>query len=240
MPPLPRLLVALLLAASAWSLLSSPPLGWGAADAPDGTRYKVSPLGVSHVLKPHQTTSPTEDCAWGASPPAAACALRPGATLPVLGLRLVPALLRLAAVLAFLGAAAWLAPNARVGRARAAAVLLPPALSLLALGLFAWAVPRASVTLGALPFGVGGTKATLELAVLTAAWLGFAGIALPAPPGRSRGALAGLSGLPGLLTFLLMFPPVGGAAFALVSFAAGAGLALAARRGENAAGIATA
>ena len=221
--PPPQLLVALLLAATAWCFVAALPLGWGAADAPDGTRYKVSPLGVSHVLKPHQTISPTEDCRW--SDAAAACRLRAEAPLAASTLRLVPWLLRVAALLTLMGAVAWLLPGRAFRQAGMVAVVLPPALGLLALGMFAWAVPQASVTLGRLPFGVGGTKATLQLAALTSAWLGFTAVALPAHSRRLRWSLAVAGTGLGLLTFLLMFPPLGGAAFAVASLAAGAGLA---------------
>lgn len=35
---------------------------WGEADAPDGTRYRVSLRKVSHVLEPAKPVSPHEDC----------------------------------------------------------------------------------------------------------------------------------------------------------------------------------
>ena len=69
---------ALLLAAA--FLYPIAPLSWGGADAPDGTRFKVSLVGLSHVLKPHQTVSPIENCRW--LPPAGdngLCRVKPGA-----------------------------------------------------------------------------------------------------------------------------------------------------------------
>lgn len=46
----PRAAAGLALLLAALALYSAATLGWGAADAPDGTRYKVSPVGLSHVL----------------------------------------------------------------------------------------------------------------------------------------------------------------------------------------------
>ena len=54
MPRLSRPLLVGLLLLAALGLETARPLGWGGADAADGTRYKVSPLGVSHVLRPRQ------------------------------------------------------------------------------------------------------------------------------------------------------------------------------------------
>jgi hypothetical protein len=74
-----RVAVALVLLLASIALVSTLPLGWGAADAPDGTRFKVSPLGLSHVLRPHETISPTEECRWSKSDPQVLCAIRPEA-----------------------------------------------------------------------------------------------------------------------------------------------------------------
>jgi hypothetical protein len=53
--------VALFLLAAAFHVAST--LGWGGAEASDGTRYKASPVGLSHVLQPRTPVSPTIDCA---------------------------------------------------------------------------------------------------------------------------------------------------------------------------------
>ncbi|HWA57370.1 MAG TPA: hypothetical protein VG692_08960 [Gemmatimonadales bacterium] len=219
-----RAAVALLFSLTALGLGSSLSLGWGAADLPDGTRYKVSPLGLSHVLQLHQTVSTTEDCRWGDSQPL--CAFRTETPVAVLALRSVPILVALAAALALLGALAWLLPDhSPVAKVRAGMILLPPALAASALGLFAWAAPRASEALNPLSFGVGGTKATLQIAVVIALLLGFRTCALgrtTAAGARPRQAL--LVGL-GLAPFALMFPLLGGLAFAGAALALGAGLA---------------
>ena len=68
---------ALLLAAA--FLYPIAPLSWGGADAPDGTRFMVSLVGLSHILKPHQTVSPTEDCHWLPPGGNGLCRIKPGA-----------------------------------------------------------------------------------------------------------------------------------------------------------------
>jgi hypothetical protein len=101
-----RVLAAGLLVAVAWMLFHSRSMAWGGGDAPDGTRFKVSPVGISHVLQPHQPVSPTVDCFW--SPPsgnAELCATAPGAAVAFRGLRVVSTLPLVAAALALASAA---------------------------------------------------------------------------------------------------------------------------------------
>jgi hypothetical protein len=58
---------ALALGLAAAALHSASTLGWGGADVLDGTRYKASPVGLSHVLSPRQPVSETIDCGWYAA-----------------------------------------------------------------------------------------------------------------------------------------------------------------------------
>jgi hypothetical protein len=217
--------LSLVLLLAGLGLRASLSLGWGAADAPDGTRYKVSPVGLSHVLHPHQSVSPTEDCRWGAAEPRRLCALEPGAQGAALGLRLVPRLIQVAAAIALTGALIWLLPHRReLALLRTLTVLLPALLSGVALALFTWAVPRASLVLGQLSFGVGGTKATLELALLIGVVCGFAAGAAVPDCGWPRRMVQTLWAVLGLAPFVLMFPLLGGLGLGLASLAVGRGL----------------
>ena len=64
------------------ALYDASTLAWGGADSPDGTRYKASPIGLSHVLSPRQPVSPTVNCRWHfAGGDAGLCAMAPGAEL---------------------------------------------------------------------------------------------------------------------------------------------------------------
>jgi hypothetical protein len=58
-------LAPMLLLIGGLCLLRAQALTWAAADAADGTRYKLSPTVLSHVLQPGRTDSPTAECAIG-------------------------------------------------------------------------------------------------------------------------------------------------------------------------------
>jgi hypothetical protein len=156
----PRAAGAVALAMAACLFVASATLGWGAADAPDGSRYKASPVGLSHVLTPDRPVSDTEDCGWwAASGYRAPCPVTAGEGAAYRALRTVYPLVLVAAGLAVLGAVASLR---RPGTARRA-VAVGAALAVpVAIALFAWSAPRALAALADLPFGVGGTLGTLQ------------------------------------------------------------------------------
>ena len=56
------LVLALLVAAVAFGHAST--LGWSDAAGPDGTRYKVSPIGLADVSASRQPVSPVTTCRW--------------------------------------------------------------------------------------------------------------------------------------------------------------------------------
>jgi hypothetical protein len=131
----------------------------------------------------------------------------------------------LAALLAGLGAGVWLLPAAHLGRIKQLAVISPTLLAGIALILFAWAVPEASQTLHKLSFGVGGTKATLQLAFLMAVLFGHTARIL-GRVGWARRLTQVICTGAGIAGFVLMFPLLGGLAIACASLAAGSALAL--------------
>jgi len=154
--------VALLLAA--WAVHSSIPLGWGGADAPDGTRFKVSPAGLSHVLEPHEAVSRDVKCWW--SPPsgdATLCRPAPGAGAAHARLRAVRPVL-LATVALAVAAAVLALAGAPLGirLATSGAAALGPVVALL---LFATAAGRAILVLSTLPFGLAAALGTMLVGV---------------------------------------------------------------------------
>ena len=169
------MMAAMALLLAAWAVHSSIPLGWGAADAPDGTRFKVSPVGLSHVLQPHQTVSADVKCGW--SPPsgvAELCRVAPGGAAAHGRLRTVrPVLLGTvalavtAALLAVAGAPLGIRLAASAGAAAG------PVLALL---LFATSVDRAILVLSTIPFGLAAALGTMLVGV--AVVLALASLAL--------------------------------------------------------------
>ena len=183
-----RLLAAGALLLSAWAVYSSVPLGWGGADAPDGTRFKVSPGGLSHVLEPHATVSPDVKCGW--SPPsgeAELCRVAPGAEAAHARLRTVRPLLLGTAALAIAGSVLALtaAPlGIRLGVAAAAA-----AGPVIALVLFATSAGRAILVLRELPFGLAAALGTMLVGVAVVLALTSLALQLRAA-GQQRASLA--------------------------------------------------
>jgi hypothetical protein len=139
-------------------------LTWGGADAPDGTRYKVSPVQLSRILAPGQTVSPTEDCGWYGRAGAPPCALTPDRPAR-LGLLAIYPLLLLG--MAGCGAGA-LACGCRAWRRRAGAIVQATALLPVAsLILLATTAERALAALAGLDVGVGGTLGVMEVTAAT-------------------------------------------------------------------------
>jgi hypothetical protein len=196
-------------------------LAWGGADDTDGTRYKVSPLGMVHVLEPHQTVSRTVTCRWTEREAGGLCAAVPNATGALRVLRLVNPLLWLGAVVALAGA---LAVSRTAGRSAArAGARAAIAIALAAPGLLAISVPRASQRIQPLEFGVGGTLGTLELA-LAAALLGglIFGLDVRRPATMAARVVHGSALLAPLLLFGFLFPMPAALGF----FVPGAGLGM--------------
>ena len=238
LPPLSRIGAAALLVLGAAALYTARPLGWGAADAADGTRFKVSPVGLSHVLEPRQAVSPTRDCRW--SPPsgdAALCAVAPGGASAFRALRLVPWIVILAALLCVAGAVLLLVRAPAMDRRARRALTVSLVAALAGPLLFARSVPRALAALQGLEFGVGGTRGVLQLCVTAAALSGMCAAMLlragdPAnsavrgsrpPVVMTRGiAGAALLILPAF-AFLSLFPLLGGLALAAAGTATGFG-----------------
>lgn len=131
-------------------------LTWGAADVGDGTRYKVSPTVLWHVLKPHQTESPTVECGFGAVLGRAVprCQFGPGANRAMQRLALVAALLLLASVCAI--SAALLMPLWEGRTVRAVVAVIPGGLVVIALVLFRPAALDLMSAAGARNGGFGG------------------------------------------------------------------------------------
>lgn len=154
--------LALVLAAAA--LHSSSTLGWGGADVPDGSRYKASPVGLSHVLTPHQPTSATVDCGWyAASGYAEPCAVASGGEAAFTRLRLVYPLVLLAALVCLMGAALSLRSGWRLLGLHRRPACAAAVVALLAVALFAGSVGDALAALQGVSMGTGGTLGTMQL-----------------------------------------------------------------------------
>ena len=158
----PGLGSGLTLLAAAALFLASSTLTWGGADVPDGTRYKASPVGLSHVLTPDRTVSETIDCGWYAvSGYTTSCDVTSAAAF--LRLRLVYPLLMLATLASVGGAALSSRPHWRlhpIQRGLAAGAALA---ALVAVPLFNDSIGKALAPLQGLAAGVGGTLGTMEL-----------------------------------------------------------------------------
>jgi hypothetical protein len=149
---------ALLLAAAA--LYPASTLGWGGGDAPDGTRFKASPVGLSHVLQPQQPQSPTDDCGWYAvSGYTKQCEVAQGGNRAFALLKTVYPLVWIAILVALLGAGSII-----LGKSSPVAALAAPvvaAILVLAVVLFAITVNVALAELSGVPVGVGGSLGTM-------------------------------------------------------------------------------
>jgi hypothetical protein len=174
----PRLACAAALAGAALALHASSTLGWGGADAPDGSRFKASPVGLSHVLRPDRPTSATVDCGWhAASGYPAPCAVADSRAFT--RLRLVYPLILAAGLLAAVGAALSLRRDPLRSRAQRVLASAGGVATIGALALFATSIQAALAAIADLPIGVGGTLGTMQLAL---AFLLLLTVALPSEP----------------------------------------------------------
>lgn len=181
----PRSVAGLAWLLAGLALYSASTLGWGAADAPDGTRHKVSPVGLSHVVTPHQPVPKTIDCGWYAiSGYTASCIVAAEGQAAFRRLRAVYPLVIAATACCVLAAILSMAP-ARYRRR----VVVPFAAgaacgSVLAVVLFANSFGTALHDLRGLGVGTGGTLGTMELAVAVLLCLTMA--LLPGESGQRR------------------------------------------------------
>lgn len=160
----PRLTCAAALVGAALALHASSTLGWGGAEAPDGSRFKASPVGLSHVLTPERLESATVDCGWYAASgyPVPCVVADPRAFTR---LRLVYPIVLLAALLAAAGAALSLSGRARRNPVRRGLAAAAGGAAVGALALFAASVRAALTAIADLPVGVGGTLGTMQVAL---------------------------------------------------------------------------
>lgn len=162
----PRSVAGLALLLAGLALYSASTLGWGAADASDRTRFKVSPVGLSHVLTPNQPVSTTIDCGWyAASGYTASCTVAAEGQSAFRQLRTVYPLVIAATACCVLGAILSMVP-ARYRRRVVVPLALGAAVgSILAVILFANSFGTALHDLRGLRVGTGGTLGTMELTV---------------------------------------------------------------------------
>ena len=182
-----RIAAALALGGAAFALHSSSTLGWAGTDVPDGSRFKASPVGLSHVLTPDQVESATIDCGWYAvSGYGAPCAVADAGAFA--RLRTVYPLIMLGALLALAGASLSLALSARAARAQRMLGGASALAGLAGLALFSGSIRPALAEIAALPVGVGGTLGTMQLALalLVCLTVALASIAQPAPATASK------------------------------------------------------
>lgn len=59
-----RIVSAIAMFLCALSLQWAATAPWGEAAAADGTRYRISPIGIAHVVAPNEPSTPTIDCRW--------------------------------------------------------------------------------------------------------------------------------------------------------------------------------
>ena len=147
----------LLLLLAGLCILRAQLLTWAAADAPDGTRYKMSPMALWHVLQPTAIESPTVECGFGwiPSPGLPTCQLAARADEPTRRLSIAAALLLLAGLWAIGTALFLLRPGGRRFHRVAAAFSLG-VLALVALALFRPAALELLASIGAMNAGFGG------------------------------------------------------------------------------------
>ena len=159
-----RIAAALALGGAAFALRSSSTLGWAGTDVPDGSRFKASPVGLSHVLTPDRLESATIDCGWySASGYTTPCAVADAGAFA--RLRTAYPLVILAALLALAAAALSLARGSRAARAQRLLGIASGLAALAGLVLFAGSVRPALAAIADLPVGVGGTLGTMQLAL---------------------------------------------------------------------------
>jgi hypothetical protein len=160
----PRLAIGAALLLASILLFDASTLGWGGTDAPDGSRYKASPVGLSHVLTPQAPTSETIDCGWhDASGYTADCAVADADAFR--RLRAVYPLVIAAVILGLGGAGLGLDSAARARRMQRSLAAATVLSAIAAIVLFAGSLRPALTELVALPVGVGGTLGTMELSL---------------------------------------------------------------------------
>jgi hypothetical protein len=152
----------LALVASAALFHASSTLTWGGADVPDGTRYKASPVGLSHVLTPNRTVSETIDCGWyRASGYPVACEVADASAFA--RLRLVYPLLVLAALASMAAAAMSFQPRWRLHPVQRGLAAVAAVAALLAPPVFVESVAKALAPLAGLAAGAGGTLGIMQM-----------------------------------------------------------------------------
>ena len=184
----PGLGVAVPLLIAGAAIYDASTLAWGGADAPDGTRYKVSPIGLSHVLSPHQTVSPAVDCRWhfaGGDGDSDLCAMAPGAEIAYRQLLAVFPLLGLGITGCLVGSLAQCRHAWRRAFPHSAAAWSAAVVSMLALWLFSSSLGPALSALATLDVGIGGTLGTMEMTAAILLCL-VAGSIGPAPGSLSQ------------------------------------------------------
>lgn len=160
----PRLAAAAALGGAALALHSSSTLGWAGADAADGSRFKASPVGLSHVLTPARLESETVDCGWHrVSSYADPCTVADASAFG--WLRTVYPLVLSSALLALAGSVTALLRSPRSTSMHRALAGSAGAVALVALVLFAQSVRPALAAITGLPVGVGGTLGTMQLSL---------------------------------------------------------------------------
>lgn len=154
--------VPLLLAGAA--LYDSADLAWGGADAADGTRYKVTPIGLIHVLSPGQTVSPTVQCRWYfGNGNADLCAPAPRATAAYKQLLAVFPLICLSIAVCVLGSLGQCRKSWRLRFPHRTVAATATVLPALALWLFSRSVGPGLAVLAPLEAGTAATLGTMEV-----------------------------------------------------------------------------
>jgi len=160
----PGLAMAVPLLLAAVALYDSSTLTWGGADALDGTRYKISPIGITHVLSPNQTVSPIVKCSWYfAGGDTAMCAMAPGAGVAYRQLLAIFPFVCLGIVICLIGCVAQCRRSWRRRFPHGAIACTAAVFPALALWLFSHSPGPALAVLAQLETGVGGTLGTMEV-----------------------------------------------------------------------------
>ena len=186
-----RVATAVAMLGAALALDASSTRYWGGGAASDGTRWKASPVGLSHVLTPLRTTSPTVNCGWHREPGfASTCEVRAGNEGAFSRLRAVYPLVRATALACVLAAlAAILLPVARHGVVRAASAGVVT-LVVAAVALFATSLRPALAVLSDVAVGTGGTLGTMQVATATIVAVAVASMPAPAAaPGKGMNGM---------------------------------------------------